>query len=276
MKKYYLFILIIVSTFVSLPADVQAVTNSGFIPGQIWYSKEVLVEGETVNIHTAVWNGEKTQISAKVEFYDKNVILGSREVVLASLELKDVFIPWKVTVGDHVISAKIVSSQQVVSGVKEKIVLGRNATYTDKQSVSVVVKNENGEPVLEKNIIQTKLENTGEKINELLPEEVSDSISDGFEKVEIFRTEYSVELAKIKDDTKKDIEILKNEEKPLLDKVAEKTDIQEATKEPIAYIKLFLFTVLTFIFINKVLFYGLIVFIAFLILRKIYRAIRNR
>ena len=83
------------------------IINSGFIPGQIWYSSEELIEGQTVNIHTAIWNGEKNSITAKVEFYDKNVILGTRNIIVASETSKDVSISWKVTAGDHLISASI-------------------------------------------------------------------------------------------------------------------------------------------------------------------------
>jgi len=72
MKNYILSISIIFTLFLSAPQYIEAVTNTGFIPGQIWYSKEILVEGETVNIHTAVWNGEKESFMFKVEFYDKN------------------------------------------------------------------------------------------------------------------------------------------------------------------------------------------------------------
>jgi outer membrane protein assembly factor BamB len=147
MKKYFLCLLIIISTTLSIPVFAETQVNSGFIPGQIWYSKIDLVEGDTVNIHTAIWNGEKEILSAKVEFYDKNVILGSRDITLASLELKDVYVPWKITAGDHVISAKIISSQATVSGKKEKVDLDRVTTSNDRQFVSVLVKDFDGVPV---------------------------------------------------------------------------------------------------------------------------------
>jgi len=275
MKKYFLSSLIIF-TFLIIPTFVFATTNSGFIPGQIWYSKDSLIEGETVNIHTAVWNGEKNSISVKVEFYDKNVILGTREVTLVSLELKDVFVPWKITSGDHTISAKITSSTATISGKKENVVLDNITTSTDKKSVSVLIKNKEGDIVSGADTVKTQLENTGEKINDLLPENVSDSISEGFVVLEDFRDKKSIQINQIKDETKKEIDLMKSEEKPILDKVTEKTNIEDATKEPITYIKLFLFSTLAFIFSNKIVFYGLLILIAFFILRKIYRLIRNR
>src|ERR1035437_6296774 len=155
MKKYFLFSLIILSTVLAVPAYALDSVNSGFIPGQIWYSKATLVEGDTVNIHTAIWNGEKNPLLAKVEFYDKNVILGERDVTLAASELKDISIPWKITSGDHVISAKIISSLATVSGKSEKIVLDRTVTSNDRQFVSVVVNDQSGKIVSGDKELQT-------------------------------------------------------------------------------------------------------------------------
>lgn len=276
MKKYFLSTLIVLSTLLTLPFIVSADTNSGFIPGQIWYSNNNLIEGDTVNIHTAVWNGEKNSIATKVEFYDKNVILGSRDITLSPLELKDVFISWKVTSGDHVISAKITSSTITISGKKESIVLDRIITSNDKQSVSVVTKNEKGELVKGTTALQTKLEDTGEKINEYLPEEVSTFISKSFTTIENFREKELIRVTKIKEEAKEEIDLIKNEGKTTVEKVTGKTDIENVTKKPITYIKFFLFSTLFFVLGNKIVFYALLIIIAFYILRKIYRAIRNR
>ena len=274
-KKYFGYLLIVISVFLSSTSYVFADASSGFIPGQIWYSSEELVAGETVNIHTAVWNAEKNSISVKVQFYDKSVILGTRDITLASLELKDVYIPWKVTSGDHVISAKITSSIATVSGKKENVTLERSSTSNDKQFVPVVAKNEKGEEV--ENSIENKLENTGEKINEMLPEEVSTFISDKFTAIEDFRVEKSdkVDIAKEKAQTEMDIikskEVAEGDSKT----VASSTNIEDATEKPITYIKLFLFTALSFILGSKIVFYGLSIVIIFLILRSIYRKLRG-
>ena len=108
MRKLFIYsLLILFLTPVTFIYSAETM-NSGLIPGQIWYSSEKLVEGQTVNIYTAVWNGGKNPITMKVEFYDKNVILGSREVVVDPFELKNVSIPWKITAGEHAISAKII------------------------------------------------------------------------------------------------------------------------------------------------------------------------
>lgn len=133
MKKYLIFT--IFSIILSLTFFSRVFAISGFIPKQIWYSVENLVEGETIEVHTSVWNGENKSFLLKVEFNDKNILLGSRELTIGPSELEDVFIFWKVTEGEHLISAKIVSSEVIVSGKKENITLRYTQTSGDKQNV---------------------------------------------------------------------------------------------------------------------------------------------
>ena len=276
MKKLFSIILlaffIAIATF-TYAADVSDTT--GFIPGQIWYSADSLIEGETVNIHTAVWNGEKSSLSVKVEFYDKNVILGSRDIVLAPSELKDVFVPWKITSGDHVISAQIISSQATTSGKKEKVVLTRTATGSDKQSVSALVKNDLGEEVSGTDALKTTINKVGDEINNIIPSSVSDSVSNNFTSVEKVRNDTSVKINNAKDETQKEIDSIKSTEGKTKT-VSEKSSLEDTVKKPLAYIKLFLLSVLAFIFANKIVFYGVIILIVFYVIRLIYRTIKNR
>ncbi len=274
MKKYFIFLFAIFSLTFSLPA-LALTSSSGFIPGQIWYSKEPLVEGETVNIHTAVWNGEKNSLTAKVEFYDKNVILGSRDVVLTPSELKDVFVSWKITSGDHIISAKIISSVETVFGKKENITLERNVTGNNKQFVSVTAINSQGKIVTGDSALQKQLDKTASEINSVIPENVSTSVTLGLGVVDNFRGKIFTEVTTAKEDTLRKIDTLDSKDKTVA-KVNTQKDIFSATEKPIAYIKLFLLSVVAFIFSNRVVFYALSVLIIFVILRFIYRKIRNR
>jgi len=274
--KYFLFLFIITSVFTSFSVYAEGIINSGFIPGQIWYSKESLIEGDTVNIYTAVWNGEKQSILVKVEFYDKNVILGNREVVVNTLELKDVYVPWKITSGDHVISAKIVSSTLTISGKKEIVILDRNTTSSDKQFIPVVIKNIIGEPVTQTDALKNQINKTTSEINSMVPEEVSSTVSTGFNTIDDLRDNVFIKVDSIKNETKKEIDLFKNEVKNTTQSVDKKSSIEDGTKKPITYVKLFLFSTLAFIFGNKIVFYGFLIAILFYFLRLLYRKIRNR
>ncbi len=250
--------------------------NSGFIPGQIWYSSEELIEGQTVNIHTAIWNGEKNLLTAKVEFYDKNVILGSREITVNSLEIKDVSVPWKITSGDHVISAKVTSSSFLVSGKKENITLNNVTTSNDKQFVSVSIKDTEGNSISGKDILKDKINKTGSGLNNIIPEKIRPSLINIFGGIDNFRNETYLKLNESKDRTKAELKLMKTQVKTVGESLNEKKNVEDAVKKPILNIKYFLLIILTFIFMSKIVFWGLFTIIIFLILRLIYRKIRNR
>lgn len=275
-KKYFLLVSLLIFTILPFTTFAEVPSNSGFIPGQIWYSKDKLIEGETVNIHTAVWNSEKNSLSVKVEFYDKNVILGSRDVLLSASELKDVYIPWKVTSGDHTISAKIISSISTVSGKASKIVLIRNVTSTDKQFVSVVLKDDSGKTSSVSDSLKNKINETGENINDVVPEKVSDSVSNSFNVVEDFRSKTSDQINTARENTKNEIEVIKNDVKTPAEALDDVQNVQDAIKKPVTYLKLFFLNTLAFIFDNKIVFYGVSLLIVFYLGRFVYRKIRNR
>ena len=272
MRKFFFFFIIILYSVIALPTF-ASVSTSGFLPGQIWYSKDTLMEGDTVNIHTAVWNGEKNSLSAKVEFYDKNVILGSRDVVVLTSELKDVSIPWKITSGDHVISAKIISSLISVSGKKEKIVLDRTTTTDDRQFVNVTIKTASGDTITGNNALDSEISKTTTEVKNVIPENVSTPVLGAFTSIDNFRDKTFTQVASAKSDTAKKLDSL-NKATPSTK--GSSTNHGDATDKPITYIKLFLLSVLSFIMGSKIIFYSLSVFFIFVIIRFIYRKIRNR
>lgn len=279
MKKYFISLVITLSLLFSLNVFAETAINSGFIPGQIWYSKESLVEGETVNIHTAIWNGEKETVSAKVEFYDKNVILGTREISISSGELKDVYIPWKITAGDHVISAKTISSTVLISGKNEKVILNRTVTENDKQFVPVLIKNAEGEKVSETDFLKNQIDKASSGIGSIIPSEVITPITSGLGIIDNLRTNTLAQVNTIVDATKKDIGKVLGAStvgQKIPSKIDKVSSTEDAIKKPIAYIKLFLFSAFSFVLGSRVVFYTLIALILFFIFRGVYRKIRNK
>jgi hypothetical protein len=79
----------------------------------------------------------------------------------------------------------------------------------------------------------------------------------------------------IKNDTQKKIDQINSDNKAI-EISPSGVSLSDATQKPIAYIKLFLFSLFAFILGSKIIFYGLSILIIFLITRFIYRKIRNR
>jgi hypothetical protein len=130
-------------------------------------------------------------------------------------------------------------------------------------------------PKIDKEIessVKKEVDNTLNKINEVIPEETKTSVLNIFSQIEVFRTEKLVEIDATKSKTENDIKIIKDG-KGNIDKNKVEND---PLKEPLSYIKLVLFTILSFLFSNSVIFYIVLVLVIFYILRFIYRKIRNR
>ena len=58
-------------------------SNTGFVPGNIWYSKDPFEEGDKVKIYTFIFNPDSRELSGTVIFFDKTVLLGKK--ILLSL-----------------------------------------------------------------------------------------------------------------------------------------------------------------------------------------------
>lgn len=275
MKRFFFYSIILLSIATSVSAETAATV--GFIPNQIWYSKEPLVEGDTIKIYTALWNGDATSASFHVQFYDGVTILGERDVTISPQDVVDVSISWKVTAGDHSISAKISSSTSTTDGKKETIPLTTNTTPTDHQFV----------PVRVKETAKVQVEDQLDKVTIAVKDAVPDSIGSTFSSVDSFRNSTYSSIQASQKETQKEISSLapsdaassskstKNTKTPT---TVGQTSIKplDATEKPIAYVKLFLLSIVGFIFGSKIVFYGLCAFVIFLFIRFIYRKIRNR
>ncbi len=290
MKKYFSFFILLCLIFANSVSALE-INDTGFIPGQIWYS-DSLIEGSTVKIYTAIWNNSSSSLSARVEFYDKNVILGTRDIVVPSLQIKDVSVSWKVTSGDHSISAKIISPSIISSGKKEVVILDSNTTKSFSEFVPVVINKVDGKPATSGDMVKSQIDKATSSLDGILPESISTPVSDNIGIVDNFRADTYKSISEIKIETQKKIEELNktesigaiNNKTPTTnnktnEKVVtsqDKVGVADATEKPIAYLKLFFISILSFIFASKFVFYSLIVVVLFFVFRFIYRKIRNR
>jgi hypothetical protein len=278
MKKYLLFFILIYLTFTGT-LYASEFTTTGFIPGQIWYSTDPLVLGSTVKVYTAVWNNTSTPLSTNVEFYDGKVLLGTKYIVVPSLQLKEASISWKVTAGDHAISAKIISPSITTSGKKKNIILNRISTETDKKSISVTLDKTAGTSAEDSNIIKSQIDKAASSLDNIVPESISAPVTKNVGFIDSFRADTQENILKTKLEAEKRVEEFNKADATTTDLVVNQTKkigISDATDRPITYLKLFFFTILSFIFGSKVVFYLLIILILFFISRGIYRKIRNR
>ena len=263
MKKLLLIFIFLFS--VCIPTTFAS-SVAGIIPGQIWYSEDSFSEGDTIKIYTAIWNNNKESITVKVEFYDKNVVLGTREIVILPDQVKDASVSWKVTSGDHTISAKIISSIITGKASKGQITLDRTSTIEDKKYIPAVVTKIDGTPATSADVVKSQFDKANLKIGEVIPDSVSKPVSGAVSALDTFRDETSVKIDEGKDKTKKQITELEGKS----------STGSDGTEKPIAYLKLFFLSIVSFIFGYKIVFYGLIILLIFWILRSVYLKLRYR
>jgi hypothetical protein len=288
MKKIFLILLFAFLFAFSVDA------STGFIPGQIWYSSEEFKEGKTINIYTVVWNGEEKTIDMKVDFYDSNTLLGTRDISISPNSTKQVSISWRITSGSHTIFAKITSS--AIEGSNTSVSLKNSETDRDSFFVPVTIVTSSGDEVTSGDIIENQIDKASAKIIDSVPSSVSEPVLNIFSSVEEFRENSSSKINEAKENSKKNIEIFKqensnnteNKEASLQDVNKKDGDVEkeennnklnlnkDSVKKPLEYVKFFLFSFISFIFSNKIVFYLLIIFLIFLIARFIYRKIRKQ
>ena len=90
-------------------------SNTGFVPGNIWYSKDPFEEGDKIKIYTFIFNPDARELSGTVIFFDKTVLLGKKDFIILSKSANDISIDWTVTAGDHTIFGKIENAKFLIS-----------------------------------------------------------------------------------------------------------------------------------------------------------------
>lgn len=281
MKRFFLHILFVVG-FLSPIFFVHAESNSGFLDNTIWYSKDNFVEGDTIEIHTAVWNGEQSNLEGKVDFMDLNTIIGTRTINVAPHTLADVFITWKVTAGDHTIKTVIRDTNLKANGKITPIKFTDTEQSLPKISISKKIVNpEKGDLA----------DSVSEKVKENLPTQIAEPVTEGINSLDDFRAGTNTSIDSLLDNlNKRLVELNKPAESESKDTVNtsknntknsenKKSDSEpkplSGTEKPIAYVELFLLSVASFIFKNSIVFYLLCTFLLFVVLRFIYRKIRR-
>jgi hypothetical protein len=214
-------------------------------------------------------------LEGKVDFMDANTIIGTRSISVAPHTLADVFITWKVTAGDHTIKTVIRDTNLKVNGKSTPIKFTDTEQSLPKISISKKISKE-------LDAGNNLADNVSEKVKENLPTQIAEPVAKSITSVDDFRSNTSDTVNTMLATTNKKIEELNNQEKaPVEPNNKDPKKIETAqkplsgTEKPIAYVELFLLTIVSFIFKNSIVFYLLCAFILFIILRFIYRKIRR-
>ncbi len=261
-----------------------ATPYTGFVEQPIWFSSDTFIEGETITVHTAVINGSDKTLAGTVEFFDAQTILGSRVISIPAKNIKQVSIDWKVTPGSHLISSRLrdlkIGSDK--SGYTAITASDAEAVSSKKITVTKKISNQEGEE-------SSDTENGEDEtlVDKYVPDDVVSFIEDATTGLEEFRTETAVVIAEKKEKAKEDVHVIQEELKntePVEStientqnalQIPEDSSSKDMLKKPLAFVSLFFYTLLDFIFKTKLLFYGILVFAGFSIVRYLFRLLRR-
>ena len=277
-------ILILIFSIIPIKNIFAQIPNVGFIPSNIWYSVDPFGEGDKIKIYTLLYNPDNRELSGTVIFFDSTTLLGQKSFKIAPKAVKDLSIDWTVTSGDHTIFAKIENAKFLNSnGSYEEVYLAENKTEESKRDVPKKIITELPNTIANKiTESTTAISNIQKTIEDKTPTFVTKAI----DSVENLRTNVDLSLEKNKESVQKELNILNNsnsvnkdlteEELAAQTKIKDKLgDLQKSNNilKPFKYAELFFLSIFAFIFKYKILFYCILIFILFLILRFIWRLV---
>lgn len=291
MKSKFKIILVLfvlfLSSFTFAPNLYAESSNVGFVPSNIWYSKDPFSDGEKIKIYTLLFNQDTRELSGKISFFDRDTLLGSKNFTLKSQEAEVVALEWIVTAGTHTIYARIDDAKFLISNGKyEEVTIAQNES---EKSQKIVIKKIAPDLKKIESDIKEKveesvgpIENIQDKIIENTPESISKSVEKTVNSIEDLRIS-SLDYANTKKkEVKQEIADSKTNSntKPVVtdtDKKDNKDNAVDSKKEPntinkpLKYLSLFFFATLAFILNNKIIFYIILISLVFSILRFIWR-----
>jgi hypothetical protein len=269
MKKFGISLLLLIS-LLPLKGFAQAST-AGFVPGSIWYSIDPFEEGDKVQIYTVIFNPDNRELDGTVVFFDNSTLLGTKNFAANGKSVKDVYINWTVTAGDHKIFAKIENAKFLISAGKyEEVYLAENETPKSSREVSKkIVPITASASTSTNSTTDSTIKNIENTILNKTPDTVSKPILSAATAVEDFRAISAVSTENKKTEIGNQIKVLNS------GKASSNSKIQTASKflKPFKYAELFFFTLFSFIFNNKIVFYGVSLILIFFVLRFFFRLI---
>lgn len=248
---------------------------TGFVERDIWFSQEKLTEGDAVRIYTAIFNGNDGTLSGTMAFYDNETVLGKKEFSVAAKNVGTVSIAWNVTAGSHIIHAEITDPAVTVSGTRQSIFIEDGKSDEEKFTVSKKIPTETpaGESGTDTPSPAAKF------IEDHVPEIIATPVLTTTGAIDDWRGDTAETLEKKKEEQKEVVKALKDE--PIIEaKIALTKDgdvsvapDENKLKKPLENVKLFLYTIGTYIFTHKALFYVLVGALTLLIIRFAWKRI---
>ncbi|MBI5400514.1 MAG: hypothetical protein HZB12_00130 [Candidatus Yonathbacteria bacterium] len=268
-----------------------SLANAGFVQSNIWYSKDPFYAGDKVRIYTVIFNASAYDLTGAVEFFDNGVSLGKTNFSLSgSGRAQDLWVDWKASWGNHTITARLVNVIADGPNGKQGALLASTETGTSERVVDI-------DPVVKE--AQAKLEaqkvteagaqalgrvgNAIQTVNDVIPAPIKAGVSLSANTLEQFRLGEGIQIRLAKEEKARTIDAIVASAK-LADtyhgnakkSVTMLDTASNATEKPFAYAMLAILSVLQFIFEWRIVFYGIIFYTFYRVVKWGIYKLRNR
>ncbi|MEK7460565.1 MAG: hypothetical protein AAB628_03395 [Patescibacteria group bacterium] len=138
-KQFIVIFLLSFTMVLSVHAQEPALKNAGFVPSNIWYSKEPFFAGEKIRVYTIIFNGSTSDLVGNVEFFDNGASFGKAPFSLpGGGRVRDIWVDYTAKEGNHVITARLVQVEVVeAGGVKRKVLLENSEAGKSEQMIDL-------------------------------------------------------------------------------------------------------------------------------------------
>ena len=289
--KYFITSLLFFSAFASpiFAADL-AINNAGFVPSNIWYSKDPFYAGEKIRIYTIIFNGSIYDLTGGVEFLDNGTPIGKTTFALANGgRVRDLWVDWKATAGRHIITAHLVNVIADGPNGKQAVTLPNSETGKSDRMVDLdplakaaEMKLQEAKAAEMKKQALGKVDDAVQSVNNNIPAPLKEGISLGTNALEAVRLSEAYSLRVAKENKEQEIDVIKAREQATLAEGKPKTVISatdamlNTAEKPFAYVLLAVLTLGQYVFEWQVIFYGIILYVFYRIIRWLVRKIRNK
>lgn len=282
----------IIAVFLAAPLfALGAVSQAGFPTRTLWFSKDPFFAGDQVLIFSAITKSGPDGLSGTVEFFDGSISIGKTNFAIATDEgAKGVSLSWKAAAGSHSISAQFVEAYTIRSGVKTALTLLPNEARTE--TITTIVDTDTNKNGIADTVDQAN------KIKEAT--QLASTTSAGFmgtvtnleskasEYIPAAVTEKAAGVTAFLESAREGLSsAVQNEQAHAHDRIAvikahtevpggAGMDTYDVAEKPFRYVELFALWVVAFIAQHPIIYYVIIAYIVYRIIRGVVRMVRRK
>ena len=256
-----------------------AIASTGFVSSPLWIDPESPKEGDNVVLSALFHNAESRTLNGTVLFYDGGTLLSKKAVTIAAGSVGTTSVAFRIAAGDHQFSATMSDMQELApSGVLQVVALPVEtaqmpAQFIPKQ-VDVVGAAANAGGQIATTSVAPILNQVGsveQSALDKIPAPVKDGVTGIVNSVDSWRANNAELYVQGKTNAQNSLD----KQKKLIDSQSKKKIATPAmttyVERPLEYLKLFFFTLMTWIYSSKLIFYIFAVVFLYIIIRFIIR-----